>query len=592
MNLMRFFTLLTSALSPMGNNSSFEVDPDTLEDIDDAFPLSRGRDSSRATAIEASGEILGEELSAAAVNACTLEPDAVRTGCGRSSNLTQAECQSSGCCWEPQGDLEPACYQRHGLPSVVEDAAYWQQIGITALNQALLTQPIVRTAKNIILFIGDGMSLSTVNAARILKGQMAGHTGEESHLSFEDFPHTALLKTYCVDRQVPESACTATALLCGIKSNANTIGVSHSVQFEDCGTMSPQTQADSILKLAAQAGKTTGLISTARVTHATPAPLYGHSPSRAWEHHVPAPARDLGCQDLATQLLQHSEHIQVILGGGRSNFFPSSVKDPEYPETHVGKRQDGRNLVHEWLARTWGKKSDYVWTKKDFENINPEDTNYLLGLFEPGHMGWAPSHLERNDPSLAEMVEKSLKILQKNKHGFFLFVEGGLIDKGHHEGRASRALHEALALDKAVQRAHELTDPANTLIVVTADHGHTLTIGGHPSRGNPILGLVDTEVSDVDYLPFTTLAYANGPGHSTRRDIVDTAADDYRVKSAVPRTRETHSGEDVPVFASGPMAHLLRGVQEQTYVAHVIRYAACLGSYRESHCTREGRTPS
>ena len=115
------------------------------------------------------------------------------------------------------------------------------------------------------------------------------------------------------------------------------------------------------------------------------------------------------------------------------------------------------------------------------------------------------------------MTVKALEILQKNKKGFFLMVEGGRIDHGHHAGNAFRALTDAIEFAKAVQVARDKTKRAETLIIVTADHSHTFTIVGYPKRGNPILGKVvwpgHTEPErDMLGRPYTTLSYANGPG--------------------------------------------------------------------------------
>lgn len=126
-----------------------------------------------------------------------------------------------------------------------------------------------RPAKNIILFIGDGMSLSTQSAARMYKG------GEEKSLSFEDFPYAGTIKTYCVDYQVADSACTATAYLSGVKNNYGTIGISGKVTRNDCvGQMDESNHIKSIAKWAMDAGKSAGLVTTTRVTHASPGMIF------------------------------------------------------------------------------------------------------------------------------------------------------------------------------------------------------------------------------------------------------------------------------------------------------------------------------
>ncbi|MCY3796096.1 MAG: alkaline phosphatase, partial [Gammaproteobacteria bacterium] len=161
--------------------------------------------------------------------------------------------------------------------------------------------------------------------------------------------------------------------------------------------------------------------------------------------------------------------------------------------------------------------------------------------------------------------------------GYFLMVEGARIDHGHHFGNAYRALHDTLALDAAVARAQAMTDSANTLILVTADHSHTLTISGYPRRGNPILGKVEVApgqfMKDVRGNPYTTLGYANGPGalaEPVDLSDMDTEAVDYQQAAAVPMAIETHGGEDVAAYAQGPGAAGVAGVMEQNRLYDVL----------------------
>ncbi|CAL8342843.1 unnamed protein product [Arctogadus glacialis] len=337
-------------------------------------------------------------------------------------------------------------------------------------------------------------------------------------------------------------------------------------------------------------GKAVGIVTTTRVQHATPATSYAHSASRKWysDADLPASARTNNCTDIASQLLSNTD-IDVIIGGGRKYMTPRGTRDPEYPRDYSsrGRRKDGRHLIQEWQSLKAGKVAHYVWNKTDFDAVDPETTDYLMALFEPGDMHF---DLERDplmDPSIAETTEKAIRILSRNPNGFFLLVEGGRIDQAHHAGRGSMALHEAVALDRAVGKALELTNEEETLTVVTADHSHPLVINGYPFRGNSILGKSPLWASDM--MPFTTLMYGNGPGNKMeggkRPDIrkVDTKTSGYVQLAAVPLKSATHGGEDVVILARGPMAHLLQGVHEQSYIAHAMAYAACVGTDRR-HC--------
>ncbi|XP_061543388.1 alkaline phosphatase, tissue-nonspecific isozyme isoform X2 [Phycodurus eques] len=478
------------------------------------------------------------------------------------------------------------------FPEQEKDPNFWRSWAQRTLNNALMLQQLNQNrAKNLIMFLGDGMGVPTVTAARILKGQLSGHPGEETLLEMDKFPFVALSKTYNTDAQVADSAGTATAFLCGVKANAGTVGVSANAIRSQCNTMQGN-EVTSILKWAKDAGKSVGIVTTTRIVHATPSAAYAHSVERDWysDNEMPAEALRAGCKDIARQLFENIPNIDVMMGGGRKYMFPKNTSDVEYPdvEKHNGTRNDGRNLVQEWIDKTKDKKGHYVWNKSQLLSLNPTNVDYLLGLFEPSDLAY---DLERNaetDPSLTEMVDVAIKILRKNPNGFFLLVEGGRIDHGHHSGLAKLALYDAVEMDRAIGRAGLLTSISDTMTVVTADHSHVFSFGGYTFRGNSIFGLAP-ELSDVDQKPFTAIVYGNGPGYKLvngeRENISTVDFEDmhYHAQAAVPLSSETHGGEDVPVFAKGPLAHLMHGVHEQNYIPHVMAYAACIGS-NKAHC--------
>jgi alkaline phosphatase len=200
------------------------------------------------------------------------------------------------------------------------------------------------------------------------------------------------------------------------------------------------------------------------------------------------------------------------------------------------------------------------------------------------------------EPHIAEMTRAAITRLSQDTDGYVLMVEGGRIDHGHHAGNAIRALEDTMAFDLAIATALEMTNAEDTLILVTADHSHTLTIAGYAQRNNPILGLSVSGMggeggsAGADGLPYTTLGYINGPGacretgkdeagkpqyDCTRQDLtsVDTLAPDFRQPALVPMYSETHAGEDVAALASGPGAHLVSGVIEQSEIFHVLARA-------------------
>ncbi len=426
-------------------------------------------------------------------------------------------------------------------------------------------------ARGVVLFLGDGMGISTVTAARILAGQIAGGSGEEHALSFESFDNVALIKTYNLDRQVADSAGTMTAIVTGHKANFGAISVAPSAPRGSCkaALAAPLT---SLLERAESAGYSTGIVSTARITHATPAATYAHVTERDWENDgmLSQAATAEGCRDIARQLAEFDigDGPEVILGGGRANFLPREMADPEYPQ-RTGARKDGADLTAVWSARGDGRR--YIWNSAQLAALTPGE-GQVMGLFEPSHMQYEADRAQDagGEPSIADMTRFAIASLQARGKPFFLMVEAGRIDHGHHAGNAYRALHDTLALDAAVQVAVDMLDPQRSLVLVTADHSHTFTISGYPRRGNPILGKAEAvpgmNLTDANGRPYPILGYANGPGF--REDLpdlseVDTESADFRQLATVPMPAETHAGEDVAAYARGVGAHLVRGVMEQ-----------------------------
>ncbi|KAI5727552.1 hypothetical protein M8J77_003673 [Diaphorina citri] len=468
---------------------------------------------------------------------------------------------------------------------------FWIDSAINTLISRTHLQPNTKKAKNIILFLGDGMGVSTHTAARIYQGQLNGQNGEENSLNFEKFPYTGLSKTYCVDSQVADSACTSTAYTNGVKGSIGTLGLNGRVLYRDCkGSKDNTTHTESIIHWAIKAGKSTGVVTTTRITHASPAGTYSHSANRDWEADTDREA-SVDCQDIASQLIKnHPGHmINVLLGGGLKKF--TLKKDG-------GQRLDEDLLLaYERMRQHHNQTYKIVKTKQELAAVNAS-TKFLLGLFADSHLEYeVDKQVDKNtkvkdQPSLTEMTQKAIEVLSKNQNGFYLFVEGGKIDIGHHGNKAKKALTETIEFDNAIKKALQITNPDETLIVVTADHSHTFTIAGYPDRGNKILERVRYDGHDLlglDKLPYLTLGYNNGPGfrpaerNGYRHDInLDKTDDkDYRIPSGIPLEYETHGGEDVAVFSNGPWAHLLVGNFEQNYIPIVMAYAARIGPAKD-----------
>ncbi|CAG2110721.1 unnamed protein product [Medioppia subpectinata] len=476
---------------------------------------------------------------------------------------------------------------------------YWNRLAKSSLKRSLNQKPVVRQAKNVILFLGDGMGITTITPARILKGQLNNRSGEETKLAFEEFPYVSLIKTYNVNQQVTDSAASANAFLCGVKTNDGTIGVNARVArySNDCESIS-RNSISSILKWAIDSGKSAGIVTTAQITDATPAASYAHISNRDWEFAVPANMTG-NCKDIARQLIEDEpgSKLKVVLGGARRFFIPETATARDGKN---GVRKDGRNLIDEWHRKRneSGLKPNayrFVETKSQLKDVKHNEVDYLFGLFNYDHLSYdrERDHSDSGEPSLELMTETAVKLLSRDPNGFVLLVEGGNIDKAHHDNYAQLALYDAVAFDKAITKATKMVSSADTLMVVTADHSHTISFNGYTERGNSILGLSG---KDSNNKPYTTLMYGNGPGFQEVRDDlsnVDISNPRYQSLASVHLDSNCHGGEDVAAYSVGPMAHLLSGTQEQSYIAHVMAFAACIGDYTtESHCGQQSRRTS
>lgn len=226
----------------------------------------------------------------------------------------------------------------------------WYKDGVQLLKNNLKVEPNKATAKNTILFIGDGMGITSITAARILEGQMERGYGEDHVLSWEKFPWSAQSKTYNVNSQSADSGACATAFLCGVKTNQELIGIDERGKWKDCAGLTEDKKLVSILTLAEKAKMSTGFVTTARLTHGTVAPLYSHSVSGDWESdkYKLDDAKDgaTNCPDIAQQLVDypHGNGLEVVFAGGREKMMSRNDTDPEYPK-ETGERLDGRNLI-------------------------------------------------------------------------------------------------------------------------------------------------------------------------------------------------------------------------------------------------------
>lgn len=324
----------------------------------------------------------------------------------------------------------------------------------------------------------------------------------------------------------------------------------------------------------------TGFVTTTRVTHATPAALYAHSADRRWEceSKMPSTAREEGCKDIARQLIEDSvgQNLNVIMGGGRQMLVSDVIGSEADPlDTWACQSHDGRNLMLDWKnqRKTLEQRAKVVENRLELADIGKsDDIDFLLGIFANGHLKYDHELDNNSMPSLEEMTVKAIEVLfkeNKQQQGFFLMVEGGLIDQAHHRGTAKRAINEILALERAVMGAISTLNAANilkeTLIVVTADHSHTLTINGYPERGGSIFGLAGN--SRIEGIPYTILTYGTtykgfqvdketGQRRNPENDDLESWM--YTQQGTVNTDENTHGGSDVTIHAIGKSNRTLK----------------------------------
>lgn len=439
-------------------------------------------------------------------------------------------------------------------------------------------------AKNVIFFLGDGMGPVTVTASRIYR------YGEAGKLAMDTMGRTARVKTYSLDAQTTDSAPSMGAFMTGVKSRNEVVSMdgntfaqgafrpstdtttSVSNAVNNCPLTGNGASVPTLLEQAIAKNKATGVVSTARLTHATPAATYSHICNRNAEYDI---ARQAVPGGAGANPALGAGGVDVLMGGDSRYWVPFNT-------TLAGKgRPDGRNLVAELQAKGY----NYV---KDLATFNAAPTasgTKIIGLFDQaiseGHMSY---ELDRNsalEPSLAQMTAKSIDILSKNSNGYFLMVEGGRIDHALHGTNAARALADTIAFDDAIRVALEKVDLKNTLIVVTADHDHVMAFNGYSHLGNDVLGKTTnyrTKQPEMaaDSKPYTTLVFGNGPNRSAvRADLasVDTSTKNYLQESGVRLSSETHGGGDVMLFAKGAGSAGFKGTIDNTRVYTLLKKA-------------------
>jgi len=464
-----------------------------------------------------------------------------------------------------------------------------------------------RKAKNVILFIGDGLSPAHRVAARILsKGIAEGKS--RGKLAIDDMPHMALVATAGSDSIITDSANSASAYATGHKSAVNAMGV-----YAD-RTASPfdDPRVETITSLAKRRlGLAVGIVTNTEIEDATPAAMVAHTRRRA------------AYDEIVAQYF--AARPDVLMGGGAANFLPQTAAG--------SKRKDDVD----YIARFRDAGYQVAMTKSELDaSAAKSDTRQLLGLFATGNMDGA---LDRkflkgggvkkfpDQPDLTEQVQTALNVLSKNEAGLFLMVESGMIDKYAHLLDMERAVYDTIMLDNAVRQTRDWARARgdDTLILVLADHNHPNSlvgtinddmgttpdvplrerVGVYEKAGFPNYPAPDADgyPSRVDVSKRLAIFSASLPDHyETFRPKLDNPneptvkgeqADSFKANDKhkdapgvvlrfgnLPAMigASVHSGEDVILTATGPGSERVRGSMDNTEVFRVMADALGLAA--------------
>lgn len=451
--------------------------------------------------------------------------------------------------------------------------------------------------RNLVLFVGHGYGLVPMTATRLYAA------GEDGELAIDRLPETAMVRTGSRNAQSADSAASMTAYLTGVRVDNEVLSQTPDTRPYDeadrpqsahgettCPTVGNGRRVATLLELAKASGRAVGIVTTGRVTQAATAASYAHLCQRDGENAIAAQLVPGGAganPDLGNG-------VDVILGGGASQFVP---KDDPRGST----RGDQRDLIAEMRAKGYaviGRQSELAAAAQAAQGSQPIDK--LLGLFNRSSMTYDIDRVGTSEPSLAEMTARAIDLLGRNPAGYVLIVEGHNIGEALDGSLARKALQEARGFDDAVKLALDrirVTDPdlRHALVVVTADHDHTLVMNGNATfvertiEARPgVLGLVRTydapaqSAIDASGRPYTALVFGlggkrvRGPrSQSPALTDLGLAARDSRYEAAIDAANGMPAigGADVLLGAVGANATRFHGTIDNTQVFSLLREA-------------------
>ncbi|CDS39969.1 alkaline phosphatase intestinal locus tag 2 [Echinococcus multilocularis] len=439
----------------------------------------------------------------------------------------------------------------HPVLSWEVQPTFWERKAREQLYFAsrLFPHLVQRRAKSAILFLGKGLTSGGLSSARLYKAFKAKRKGEVKQMSFEVWPFSTMCRTYDLETMSADEASSATALLTGTKTRSGVLGLTGDVKRGSCHPYTKHEKTMSILNAAVEAGLATGIVTNTRLTQAPSAANFGHATSQGSENDIEVNRQcdettDLNSMDLAKQLILEHPMINVLLGGGQENFYPNTSSLPS-DAARRGLRGDGLFLTDIWLStlRDMGRSAEYAGNISELHEKVLTRPDYLLGLLAPSHLP-AEIGCKPTEPGLANLTKVALEVLMNQGKGYFLYVEGGPTNKSYVSDN-SRILEEILAFDNAVKAAVDMVNLRETLIIVVA----------FPSRRIEGYHKFNRFRKNLQFLEKTA---------GSERSRLNFSQDDGR------------GGEDIGVYAIGPLSHLFHRTIDDTFIAHAMKFALCL----------------
>jgi alkaline phosphatase len=380
---------------------------------------------------------------------------------------------------------------------------------------------VVQRPFAVIVFLADNLTPSVLTPARNYQG------GADHRLQIEKFPNIALVTTHANDFAVPDAAAAASSIATGQKGNNGMLGVN-----------AGKGALPTLVEIARQRGRATGIVSNASITDATAAAFYAET------------SDPLDYPVIACQLVE-SQVVDVIMGGGAADF----VSDGQ-----GGRRNDARDLIQEMRDKGY----DVVRSESELEGTPSWRSPKTLGLFSMGNLNFADEFAaEAGQPSLSTMVRNAIRLLQYNARGYLLIVDAGLAGKSAAQNEGERTLREILALDDAVAEAVRYAGPKALILVVGKRNVGGLRLNGYPFRNDKGVGLLGINAQGAP-----SISWSTGPESGTRTSPEGPVSTE---PAASKRAAAIGVAEDAIAVGSGPGTEALRGFQDNTEIFRIVQ---------------------